>query len=109
MYKKSFILFLSGSLMGKFFQLTGGTILLGNSKGVDIFVDDDVLSNRYIAITVLRALGNKYCVYVNDEKITETILHNEDKIQISPTTKFKMACVNEDEQLAFDLLIEKLK
>jgi diguanylate cyclase (GGDEF)-like protein len=95
--KQSYILILSGPLMGKMHLLQEGTVVLGRVNDVDIPINDQGISRKHCAISykkgqaTLKDLGSTNGTYVNGVKTPEAILADGDKIQISSSTIFKFA------------------
>lgn len=111
--KRPYLMFLAGPLLGKLFPLNEGETVLGRSPEADIVINDSRISRKHLQITVegeavlVKDLGSTNGTFVNGEKVTtEQVLHEDDKIQISPATIFKFSLADEDEKIAFDELYE---
>jgi diguanylate cyclase (GGDEF)-like protein len=110
--KRPYLMFLAGPLLGKLFPLNEGISILGRSPDIEIVINDSRISRQHLEITVdgetvvLKDLGSTNGTFVNGEKVEEHVLHEDDKIQISPATIFKFSLADEDEKIALDELYE---
>lgn len=93
--KHPYILFQQGPLFGKMVLLQTGSVVLGRSADADITIDDEGISRRHVRLdykkgkTIITDMGSTNGTYVNGERIAETELQHEDKIQLSSSTLIK--------------------
>ena len=108
--KKTYILFLKGPLLGKLFTLEKGTTVIGRSVSADIPIKDSNVSREHSEIkvkgekAVIKDLGSTNGTIVNSKRITEHILQDGDRIQISSSTVFKFILSDETEKVFHDEL-----
>lgn len=110
--KRVYLFFLAGPLLGKLFPLEEGTTVIGRNPEADIVIDDTRVSRNHLQIVIdgekatIHDLGSTNGTFINGEKVKDSEMHAEDKIQISPATIFKFSLADEDEKIAFDELYE---
>lgn len=104
--KKPFILFLAGPLVGKLYQLTEGSTVVGRAPDANIVVDDIRVSRHHVKLAVkgegveIEDLGSTNGTFVNGRKIIKRqALADGDKIQISSSTLFKFALQDKAENI----------
>lgn len=108
--ERMFILFLKGPMLGKLYPLKKGISLLGRSSKADISIDDPGVSREHLKIKVggekaiVEDLGSTNGTFVNSNRITEHALESGDKIQVSPSTIFKLVISAESETVFLDEL-----
>lgn len=84
---------LQGSTQGKKFDLIYDKNIIGREPSCEIWIDDAAASRKHAelicqdqgAIVILRDLGSRNGLVVNNQKVTETILRHADVIQIGKT------------------------
>jgi hypothetical protein len=88
----------SGDQRGRDFRLTGGTLRFGSTPGCDIVIADDrFLSGRHAEVVftagqyVLRDLNSTNGSLVNDVRIAEQVLRDDDRVQLG-STRFLFKC-----------------
>lgn len=106
---KAYILFLSGPLQGKLFELEHGRTVIGRADDVNIPINDSRVSRYHFQINVtpgealLEDLGSTNGTYVNGIKIIKPQkLQSGDKIQISSSTIIKFAFGDVGERMFHD-------
>jgi two-component system, cell cycle response regulator len=105
---KAYILFLSGPMQGKLFELAGERTIVGRAEDVQIPITDTRVSRHHFQINlvggeaVLEDLGSTNGTYVNGHKVKTHSLQNGDKIQISSSTIIKFAYGDEGERMFHD-------
>lgn len=109
MNKNTYIVFLSGPLMGKMFLLDKKEMTLG-SKDADIKIADPLISPKHALIllgeedVVIEDLNSKSGTFIRGERIKKHKLKKDDVVDLSKETRFRFALGDEIEQL----LIEKM-
>ncbi len=105
---KAYVLFLSGPLQGKLYELESDRTILGRSEDVHVPINDARVSRHHFQITmeggeaVLEDLGSTNGTYVNGHKVKKHILQTGDKIEISSSTIIKFALGDEGERMFHD-------
>lgn len=103
--KSAYILFLTGTLVGKLHMLADGVTTIGRSRGCTLVLDDTRISRRHTEIrlehgnAVLHDLGSTNGTFVNGERCETRVLQDGDKIQISSATIFKFALQDRTENI----------
>lgn len=89
-YSSSFIEFIEGNLAGKYFALNKELLTIGRTNENDISIADGSVSSKHAKIikdgAIYKIIDNNSTngTYVNDQKIIEHILKNNDIIEIHP-------------------------
>jgi two-component system cell cycle response regulator len=105
---KAYILFLSGPLQGKLYELENGRSVIGRADDVNIPINDSRVSRYHFQITVtpgeaiLEDLGSTNGTYVNGQRAHAHQLKSGDKIQISSSTIIKFAFGDAGERMFHD-------
>jgi diguanylate cyclase (GGDEF)-like protein len=105
---KAYILFLSGPLQGKLYELEHGRTSIGRADDVNIPINDSRVSRYHFQINVtpgeaiLEDLGSTNGTYVNGHKAQSHKLQSGDKIQISSSTIIKFAFGDAGERMFHD-------
>lgn len=105
---KAYILFLSGPLQGKLYELEPGRTVIGRADDVNIPLNDSRVSRYHFQITVepgeamLEDLGSTNGTYVNGQRTQTHKLQSGDKIQISSSTIVKFAFGDAGERMFHD-------
>lgn len=105
---KAYILFLSGPLQGKLYELGGDRTVVGRGDDVSIPISDTRVSRHHFQIlmqgneAILEDLGSTNGTYVNGQRVAHHNLQNGDKIQISGSTIMKFAFGDEGERMFHD-------
>jgi diguanylate cyclase (GGDEF)-like protein len=105
---KAYILFLSGPLQGKLYELEHGRTTIGRADDVNIPINDSRVSRYHFQVNVtpgeaiLEDLGSTNGTYVNGHKAQSHKLQSGDKIQISSSTIIKFAFGDAGERMFHD-------
>lgn len=105
---KAYVLFLSGPLQGKLFELESEKTTVGRGDDVSITINDSRVSRHHFQILMegtdayLEDLGSTNGTYVNGRKVARHKLASGDKIQISSSTIIKFALGDEGERMFHD-------
>jgi two-component system cell cycle response regulator len=114
--KRPFLLLLSGTEVGRTFELPlFGESVIGRSSSTDIHLDDDTISRRHACIRCagdivrLDDLESANGTWVNGERISEQRLHEGDKIRLGDGTLMRYTIqdsVDESfQQVMYDLAL----
>lgn len=105
---KAYILFLSGPMQGKLYELEHDRTLIGRAEDVHIPITDTRVSRHHFQINivgseaVLEDLGSTNGTYVNGRRVKQHNLKSGDKIQISSSTIIKFAYGDAGERMFHD-------
>jgi len=103
--KQAYILFLSGPLIGKLFQLKEGLTVIGRAPDADIEINDARISRHHVRIEVDEGkvfasdMGSTNGTFVNGARISKRELADGDKLQISSQIVFKFAFQDRTENI----------
>jgi diguanylate cyclase (GGDEF)-like protein len=95
---KAYLIVLSGTLVGKMFELGGSQIIIGRATDADIRLDDDGVSRTHAKMDcaaggeiTLADMGSTNGTFVNGSQIKSQLLKDGDRIQIGSVTVLKFS------------------